>query len=59
MNRFSGRVVLITGGGSGLGRAAAVRLASEGAKLSLVDVSEAGLADSVKAVAEAAPAPRY
>lgn len=56
MNRFSDRVVLITGGGSGLGRAAAVRLATEGAKLALVDVSEAGLAASVEAIAEVAPA---
>ena len=55
MNRFSDRVVLITGGGSGLGRAAAVRLAAEGAKLSLVDISEAGLAATVEAVTEATP----
>ncbi|WP_285042308.1 glucose 1-dehydrogenase [Plantibacter sp. LMC-P-059a] len=55
MNRFSDRVVLITGGGSGLGRAAAVRLAAEGAKLSLVDISEAGLAATVEAVTESTP----
>lgn len=56
MSRFADRVVLITGGGSGLGRAAAVKVAAEGAKLSLVDVSEAGLAESRQAVSEAAPA---
>jgi len=56
MNRFDDRVVLITGGGSGLGRASAVRLATEGAKLVLVDVSEAGLAASAAAVTEAVPA---
>ncbi|ARJ06971.1 short chain dehydrogenase [Cnuibacter physcomitrellae] len=52
--RFTDRVVLITGAGSGLGRATAVRLASEGAKLALVDISEKGLEETVAAVKEAA-----
>lgn len=52
--RFTDKVVLITGAGSGLGRAAALQLASEGASLSLVDVSEAGLADTASHVTEIA-----
>ena len=54
-DRFADTSVIITGGGSGLGRATAVRLASEGAKLTLVDLSEEGLTASVAAVREQAP----
>ncbi|MBE1515113.1 SDR family oxidoreductase [Nesterenkonia halotolerans] len=50
MTRFDGKTVLITGAGSGLGRAAAVRVASEGAKLSLVDLSADGLAETRRAI---------
>jgi NAD(P)-dependent dehydrogenase (short-subunit alcohol dehydrogenase family) len=32
MKRFEGKVVIITGGGSGLGQETAVRLATEGGK---------------------------
>ncbi len=38
--------MLITGAGSGLGRASAIKLASEGAKLSLVDVNKDGLEET-------------
>jgi len=51
--RFEGKVVVITGGGGGIGRAAAVRLASEGARIAAVDVSKAALADTVAAVERA------
>lgn len=55
--RFTGKSIIITGAGSGLGRATAVRLASEGARLALVDVSEQGLAATVDAIrAESASA---
>lgn len=39
MGRFNDRVVLITGAGSGLGRAAALELAKEGAVIASVDIS--------------------
>jgi NAD(P)-dependent dehydrogenase (short-subunit alcohol dehydrogenase family) len=54
-DRFTGKVVLITGAGSGLGRAAAVQVAAEGAKLALVDISEQGLAATAAEIAEVAP----
>ncbi|MET3696716.1 NAD(P)-dependent dehydrogenase (short-subunit alcohol dehydrogenase family) [Bacillus oleivorans] len=54
-NRFDGKVVLITGGGSGLGRAAALQVAKEGAKLSLVDLNQEGLEETKRQIAESAP----
>lgn len=41
------RVVLITGGGSGLGREAARRFAADGATVALFDVNTAGMAETV------------
>lgn len=55
MKRFEDKVVIITGGGSGLGQATAVRLAKEGAKLSLVDLNEKGLEETKEKVLEVAP----
>ena len=47
MRRFVGRVVAITGAGSGIGRALAVEFASRGAHLALCDIDEFGLAETV------------
>jgi NAD(P)-dependent dehydrogenase (short-subunit alcohol dehydrogenase family) len=48
--RFEGKVVLITGAAGGIGRAAAVRFAAEGARLGLVDLSRDGLRETQAAV---------
>ncbi|HTW18421.1 MAG TPA: SDR family oxidoreductase [Nocardioides sp.] len=45
--RFEGRRVLMTGGASGIGRAAAVRFVAEGATVFAVDLDEEGLARTV------------
>lgn len=46
MKRFEEKVVIITGGGSGLGRSAAIEIAKEGGKLVLVDLNNDSLEKS-------------
>ena len=46
MDRFTDKVVLITGAASGIGRATAERLAAEGATLALSDINAEGLEET-------------
>jgi len=52
MRRFEGKVVLVTGAASGIGRATVERLAAEGAKLFCVDVQADALQETVKRAVE-------
>lgn len=51
--RFDGKVVVITGAAGGIGRATAVRFASEGARVVLVDKAPHALHESLAAVERA------
>jgi NAD(P)-dependent dehydrogenase (short-subunit alcohol dehydrogenase family) len=48
--RFDGKVVFITGAGSGIGRATAKRFAAEGARVFAVDVNPDGTAETIAQV---------
>jgi NAD(P)-dependent dehydrogenase (short-subunit alcohol dehydrogenase family) len=47
MARFTGKIVLVTGAGSGIGRATAERFASEGAQVACVDKNLLGAEETV------------
>ena len=51
--RFEGRVAAVTAGGSGMGRAAALRLAAEGAHVCVVDIDEAAATATAAAARDA------
>lgn len=54
MNRFADKAALVTGAASGIGRAAATRLAAEGARVACVDINREGLDETVAAIGDAA-----
>ncbi|WP_286272639.1 SDR family oxidoreductase [Thalassotalea hakodatensis] len=53
------KVIAITGGGQGLGRAMAVNLASSGAKLALIDLNEDLLKETVSLIESAGSTAKY
>ncbi len=54
MARVAGKVALVTGGASGLGRASAEMLAREGAKVVVADIDEAGGREVAAGIGDAA-----
>ena len=51
--RLKDKVAIVTGGGSGIGRAAALRFAAEGAAVAVADVNEAAARDTQARIASA------
>jgi NAD(P)-dependent dehydrogenase (short-subunit alcohol dehydrogenase family) len=50
MRRFEGKIAYVTGAGSGLGRATALRLAQEGASVACLDINEGAAKETVEAI---------
>ncbi len=53
MKQLDNRVALITGAGSGMGRATAILFAKEGARVTVVDIDESGGKETVKQIVSA------
>jgi NAD(P)-dependent dehydrogenase (short-subunit alcohol dehydrogenase family) len=55
MKDFNGKLAVITGGGTGMGRELALQLVAEGCNVAMCDVSEANMAETKKRASAGAP----
>ena len=56
MDSFAGKIAVVTGGGTGMGRELATQLAAEGCSVAICDVSATNMADTLLQAEEEAPA---
>src|SRR6202171_4468468 len=50
MRGLKGKTAIVTGAGSGIGRAIALRLGAEGVTVGVFDINQAGAGETVKAI---------
>ncbi|MCH7642531.1 MAG: SDR family NAD(P)-dependent oxidoreductase, partial [Chloroflexi bacterium] len=56
---LDGKRIILTGGATGIGRATAIRVASEGAKVAFFDVNDADAESTLATITDAGGVARY